>query len=432
MTATRLTIAPVAEPASAADWYETVDRLRAALGAPHNPTLLPPHFSKAVFRRMGGKLFTVHLGESTQGELAAVIFAMPRAVTSQGECCYLLRLHRMPSHAGLGVELDGGPAKEQMAALLAPSPVELYDPEHPAPFLPTHQILDGLDYGRPDADEVAQVRQLQQRVWGVPDDSLYPADLHAPGSGRATSLVARDAATGQVVGSLLGFYKWDETPLPPAWAGRFRSNFRVESQSLAVDPAFRGRGIGFALKRMQAQRAQIKGIDLVEWTTDPLLFTNAMLNFGKLRALCIQFLPDFIPFRNALNQVSASRLRMTLLAPSARVQAALGPEPDQRPGDDDVPVSRCVRVNDGWSNPTFGVDAPNIAIEIPADWSALQRTNLEEAVRWRATTDRLLSHYVGSQPGRYVLTASAAEGERRFLIGRRVEEGVLEQLSEIG
>ena len=89
-----------------------------------------------------------------------------------------------------------------------------------------------------------------------------------------------------------------------------------------------------------------------------------------------------------------------------------------------------VRVNDGWTNPLFNVDAPSIAVEIPADWAALQRTDLATAARWRETTDRLLAHYVGIQPGRYILTAPAQDGERRYLIGERVDEGLLARLGE--
>ena len=126
-----------------------------------------------------------------------------------------------------------------------------------------------------------------------------------------------------MVGSLFGFFKWDDSGLPQPWADRFQHDLRIESQSLAVEPDFRGRHIAFHLKRMQAHQALAAGVDLVEWTTDPLLFANAVLNFGKLRAICTHFFPDLIPFRNVLNQLPASRLRMTLLPGTDRVQNAL-------------------------------------------------------------------------------------------------------------
>ncbi len=262
----------------------------------------------------------------------------------------------------------------------------------------------------------------------VADEYLYPADIHTPDFGLANSLVARDGEDGPVVGSLFGFFKWDGSGLPQPWADRFQHDLRIESQSLAVEPDFRGRQIAFHLKRMQAQQALAAGVDLVEWTTDPLLFANAVLNFGKLRAICTQFYADLIPFRNVLNQLPASRLRMTLLPGTDRVQNALT-DPGADRSNQDLSATT-VQVNDGWATPLFNINAPTIAVEIPADWAALQRTDLPAAARWRETTDRLLAHYVGTQPGQYILTTPARAGERRFLVGERVDEGLLARLGE--
>ena len=138
--------------------------------------------------------------------------------------------------------------------------------------------------------------------------------------------------------------------------------------------------------------------------------------------------PDLIPFRNVLNQLPASRLRMTLLPGTDRVQNALT-DPGATRSIQDLSAAT-VQVNDGWATPLFDVDAPTIAVEIPADWAALQRTDLPTAARWRDTTDRLLAHYVGTQPGQYILTTPAREGDRCFLVGERVDDGLLERLGE--
>src|SRR2546430_14707361 len=39
-----------------ADWPRHVDDLRTRLGAPHNPSLFPPHFLKATFPKIGGRI----------------------------------------------------------------------------------------------------------------------------------------------------------------------------------------------------------------------------------------------------------------------------------------------------------------------------------------------------------------------------------------
>jgi predicted GNAT superfamily acetyltransferase len=86
------------------------------------------------------------------------------------------------------------------------------------------------------------------------------------------------------------------------------------------------------------------------------------------------------------------------------------------------------RVNDGWQTLWLDADAPLIAIEIPANWSHLQQTNLEEARVWRTATDQILGHYVGKDTGQYMITAAGVDGARRYLIGERVDDLLLERL----
>ncbi len=442
-----------------AAWADGIDQLGAALGAPDNPTLLPPHFLKSAFRRLGGEIFSVNRG----GEMVGAGFLLPGPLSPTGERTATLRFHAAPQAGPVDVQA----VADRVAAQLALATVRLYDTGLSHAFVPTHNLQDGLgfrqassdgteefassdanvghlrmpdsathqtsfdrtlDLGRPDAAEAEQIRRLQQKVWMVADEYLYPADIHTPDFGLANSLVARDGEGGPVVGSLFGFFKWDGSGLPQPWSDRFQHDLRIESQSLAVEPDFRGRNIAFHLKRMQAQQALAAGVDLVEWTTDPLLFANAVLNFGKLRAICTQFYADLIPFRNVLNQLPASRLRMTLLPGTDRVQNALT-DPGADRSNQDLSATT-VQVNDGWATPLFNINAPTIAVEIPADWAALQRTDLPAAARWRETTDRLLAHYVGTQPGQYILTAPAREGDRRFLVGERVDDGLLARLGE--
>ena len=89
------------------------------------------------------------------------------------------------------------------------------------------------------------------------------------------------------------------------------------------------------------------------------------------------------------------------------------------------------RVNDGFMRVDDAVDAPFIAIEIPANWTALQQENLEAALQWRAATDSLFQRYIGHKPGQYVVTGVGVDGERRFLIAEQVNDALWEQLGKI-
>jgi predicted GNAT superfamily acetyltransferase len=89
-----------------------------------------------------------------------------------------------------------------------------------------------------------------------------------------------------------------------------------------------------------------------------------------------------------------------------------------------------VRVNDGWQRIDLTAAAPQIAIEIPANWTKLQQTHPDDALHWRAATDQLLGHYLGSDPGHYVITDVGVDGEERFLIAQRADDALWTQLTE--
>jgi predicted GNAT superfamily acetyltransferase len=84
-----------------------------------------------------------------------------------------------------------------------------------------------------------------------------------------------------------------------------------------------------------------------------------------------------------------------------------------------------VRANDGPRAGRFDLAAGTLAIEVPGDWTALQRESLDEATRWRETTDALFARYLGPALGQYAVVGVAREGERRFLLAERVTEAFL-------
>jgi predicted GNAT superfamily acetyltransferase len=64
------------------------------------------------------------------------------------------------------------------------------------------------------------------------------------------------------------------------------------SHMLAVTATHRGSGIGTHLKLVQKQRALERGIDLIEWTFDPLVSRNAYLNIEKLGVVVRRYYRD--------------------------------------------------------------------------------------------------------------------------------------------
>ena len=173
--------------------------------------------------------------------------------------------------------------------------------------------------------------------------------------------------------------------------------------------------------------AREQGISVINWTVDPLLFPNAVLNLGRLRAIAFNFYPDFYDFRNDLNRVPASRLGITWLVDSERVRSAL-----EGPAESVIDLnahSGVAHVNQGPFRLPVSPSANRIAIEIPEDWQTLQSKDIDQAMAWRATTDAIFTEYVGHRDRDFAIHAVGRQGSRRFLLADRLSPAFAEKLA---
>jgi predicted GNAT superfamily acetyltransferase len=396
------------------NWTGIITEIRRTLDAAHNPQLLPDHFLKVVLPKLSGALICI----TAEGVPIGYGFLFPRR-PHHTQRAYTLRYHSLPSASTTDKDVVIAKTETLLGAHCT-----FYDPSGPLHYTESHQAIGNLDFGHPGVHEVAALRHLQQQIWNNPPEALYPIDIHSIEFGLATSLVAR--VDGETVAFLFGFYKFGAS-LPSVWLDRLQTHLCIESQTMGVSPTHRGKRIGYTLKCLQAKEAQRQGIDIINWTVDPLQYPNAALNFSHLRGVAYEFFPNLYELHNKLNQVAASRFSLTWLVGSERVRNAH--ENPVRTGIvrlDAFP--EIVRVNAGWQTIHLDVDAPIIAVEIPDNWSLLQSQDLAEAWRWRDATDQILAYYVGKDPGQYIITAAGADGERRYLIGERVDEALLERL----
>ena len=401
------------------DWPGKLREIRRQLG--ERPSLLPHHFLEAVFPKIGGACVVLLQAEDGAFEApSGYAFLLPRDIGVEG-ASFTLRYEHVSGSDALGAD----EISRAVEKILPPmQKTFFYLPEANHTFTPTHIDLEGVNCGRPDADEAAEVRRMQQSIWHSPPEGLYPSDLHSDEGGMGCSLVAR--VDGEVAGFLLGFFRFP-TGAADTGVHSYRQDLQLESQLLAVAPGKRRRRIGQLLKRLQARQAVDMGIDLINWTTDPLLFANALLNFTRLGAVACQFQPSLYSFRNELNRVVASRLTLVWAVRSGRVQRALQGRGELGPSEIEADPTLAV-VNRGDRSPLFGADSTRIAIEIPSDWVTLQRQDMQAAQRWRDITNRLLEHYLGSQPGQYFITGTGVAGSRRYIIGERVDGKLLDNL----
>ena len=121
---------------------------------------------------------------------------------------------------------------------------------------------------------------MQRQIWGFEDVDLIPLRL----------FVVASKIGGQVFGAfdgaqLIGFCM----AIPGLKPG---GKTYLHSHMLGVLPEYRNAGVGRILKLAQRDDALARGIDLIEWTFDPLEIKNAFFNMERLGAIVRRYVPN--------------------------------------------------------------------------------------------------------------------------------------------
>ncbi len=235
------------------------------------------------------------------------------------------------------------------------------------------RIVDGADLDRASLVDLAD---LFGRVWG--------RDVAAMGSivtseilwacSHVGSPVAAAFEGDRLVGGSVGF------------GGARDGTVRVHSHLAGVLPEVAGRGIGRALKWHQRAWCLDRGISTVEWTFDPLVRRNAVINLVHLGAKPVAWFDDLygpmVDERNA--GLPTDRLLVRWDLQDARVrQAASGrtaePRIDglRRAGADVV-----LDVGEDGAPVITRTDAARRLARIPADIEAMRASDRDAAAQW--------------------------------------------------
>jgi len=121
-------------------------------------------------------------------------------------------------------------------------------------------------------EEFQHCVELQKIIWAFDDVDVVPLRL----------FVVASKVGGQVFGAfdagqMIGFVM--------AIPGYRHGRSYLHSHMAAVLPDYQGQGIGRRLKLKQREDALARGIELIEWTFDPLAFPNAHFNIERLGAI---------------------------------------------------------------------------------------------------------------------------------------------------
>jgi predicted GNAT superfamily acetyltransferase len=121
---------------------------------------------------------------------------------------------------------------------------------------------------------------LQKEVWKFSDAELIPVRI----------FVVAAKIGGQVIGAFAGTEdKKELIGFALALPGMRHGHCYLHSQMLAVRQQYRNGGLGRRMKLYQREDALARGIELMEWTFDPVEIKNAYLNVEKLGAIARRY-----------------------------------------------------------------------------------------------------------------------------------------------
>lgn len=127
-------------------------------------------------------------------------------------------------------------------------------------------------------DQFRDAVALQQEIWGFADAELLPVRLFV-----VAAKVGGQAFGAYIGGRMAGFC----LAIPGLKPG---GGYYLHSHMLGVAAAHRDAGVGRRLKLAQRDDALARGIELIEWTFDPLEIKNAFFNVEKLGAISRRYL----------------------------------------------------------------------------------------------------------------------------------------------
>ncbi len=209
----------------------------------------------------------------------------------------------------------------------------------------------------------------------------------------------------------------DEIPNPSHW-----------SHTLGVHPDYRGAGLGRALKLAQRERVLALGLDLIEWTYDPLQTLNANLNIVTLGAVVEEYEENVYgesasPLHGGLPTdrfVCQWWIRKPHVERRIARGGAGGALPIVSHEAAAAPVVNEARLDGDWLEcgaSRLDLTGPRVAVDIPADFTAMLAADLGRARRWRLHTREIFNHYFhagyrvvdftldqAARRGRYLLT----------------------------
>jgi len=265
-------------------------------------------------------------------------------------------------------------------------------------------------------EEFAAVVELERTIWGPGYDEVVPTPILSVTVKRGGILMGAFAGERMVgfVYSLPGI----KNGWPTQW-----------SHMLGVVDDYRNAGVGHRLKLLQRERTLAMGLELIEWTYDPMQAMNAHLNFAKLGIVVEEYEENIYgesssplhrgnPTDRFVAEWWIRRPHVVRrIEPAAMVPVRASEIADARP-------LNGMRSSGEWLEPGRPIlDAADrrLLVEIPMGFTDMLQRAPDLALAWRMQTRELFTTYFGrgyravdfyldkpNRRGAYLLTRSEA------------------------
>ena len=264
-------------------------------------------------------------------------------------------------------------------------------------------------------EECRQVAALERTVWGYTDaEDVVPPPVLIVSIKRGGILLGAFDDGGAMRGFVYSMPAI-KNGRPAQW-----------SHMLGVMPEMRAAGLGARLKLAQRQAALDMGLDLIEWTYDPLQAGNAHLNFSKLGIVVEEYEENIYgESTSALHRGTPTNrfvaewklrephvvrrivaagvptVRDSSLAATPVINPSLPGEPWLRPGPVDLDV-----------------EARRVLVEIPVGFTEMLERDAALAYDWRMSTRAAFQAYFsrGYRAVDFFLNRDAGRGQ--YLLAR--------------
>ena len=298
-------------------------------------------------------------------------------------------------------------------------------------------------------DEFRQVVALEQAIWGYTDQgdlvtvpvfiftvhrgatligAFDPSTPPSPSAGSDPASLT--AGPGRMVGfayAVIGM----KDGRPMHW-----------SHMAGVLPEFRG-GLGYRLKLAQRERALAQGLDLIEWTFDPLQAMNAHFNFAKLGGVAEEYAANFYgESTSTLHRgTPTDRLVVSWKITEPHVIRRLEQPPGLRAGAPnartlrvgvgarahevlEAPVVNTTRLDGTWREVTaidLALEDRRVWIEIPTGFTDMQQHEPGRALQWRLDVRQMFEAYFAKGYRAVDFVLQRENGFGRYLLAKDKE-----------